>query len=134
MLRCCMHCNHTGNFVHESGWACRKHDFWVNLNNLDSLKKVFECKDCRLDLDDLFRIGVKGYSISIEYVLKDNAHVHNDIMIYYKEGEHPRKPHVNPTSSDMVEKYVVYFNDFPVYRTHNPDVIKFIKKGFNFKV
>ena len=43
MLRCCMHCIHAGHFIHESGWSCEKHDFWVSLNNMDSLEKVFDC-------------------------------------------------------------------------------------------
>ena len=134
MLRCCMHCIHAGHFIHESGWSCEKHDFWVSLNNMDSLEKVFDCTDCQLSYEEIFRIGVKGYSISFQYVLEENSEVHNDIMVYYKQGDSGRERHVRPTSSDMVESYVVYFNDFPVYRTHHADTIKFIKKGFNFKV
>ena len=77
MLRCCKHCRHTGFFVHESGWSCSKHDFWVDLNNIEKLKKVFECVDCELSLENIFHIGVKGYSISIKYILEENSEVHN---------------------------------------------------------
>lgn len=134
MYRCCKHCNHTGHHVHEIGWSCEKHDFFVNWNDKECIEKVFECTDCRLSLNDIFKIGVYCNNISIKYVLADNSQVHNDIMVYYKEGEYPRKPHIKSTSGDMVVEYIVCFDNFPVFKTRKAENIELIKKGFNLKI
>ena len=51
VLRCCRGCKNTGYFVHESGWSCEKHDFFISINNLESLQRAFDCQDCQLNLN-----------------------------------------------------------------------------------
>lgn len=134
MYKCCRHCNHTGNHVHEIGWKCEKHDFFVNWNDKKCVDKVFECTDCRLSFSNLFQIGVYADDISVKYVLEEYSESHNEIMVYYKEGEYPRKPHVEPANKNLIVEYIVCFDDFPVFRTEDIEEIEFIKKGFNFQV
>lgn len=133
MMACCRKCKHTGSFSYESGWSCKKHDFWIGINDLESLQKAFDCKDCQLSLNDLFKIGVKCGIISINYKLVKNSHVYNNIFSYTKQGDDSGKLYVNHPTDDLVVEYTVCFDDFPVYRTTDIEMIKLIKEGFNFQ-
>lgn len=134
MLSCCRHCKYTGSFFHEIGWACKKHDFFIHMDDLESLERASHCKDCQLDLDELFRKGVKADVVSIGYVLEGNSGVHNGIHTYTRADDPTDKLYVKGTSADMVVGYVVFFDGFPVFRTNDESVVRLIKEGFNFKI
>ena len=134
MLRCCRRCKNTGYFVHESGWSCEKHGFFISINNLESLQRAFDCQDCQLNLNRLFEIGVKHDTISIKYKLIENSQRYNGIFTYTKQGDDSGKLYVEHPTDDLVVEYTVCFDDFPVYRTTDIEMIKLIKEGFNFQV
>lgn len=132
MLSCCKHCKHTGSHIHERGWSCKYHDVFISLNDLENLKKAFQCKDCELDYDHIFQTGVKCKKVSIDYVLKQPyASTHNGIHIYRKKDGDGLG--IANAPEDMVEYYVVSLDGFPVFRSDDIEKIKFIKKGLGLK-
>ena len=85
-------------------------------------------------MNKLFEIGVKHDTISIKYKLVENSQVYNGIFTYTKQGDDSGKLYVKHPTDDLVVEYTVCFDDFPVYRTTDIEMIKLIKEGFNFQV
>ena len=146
MYICCNHCKHTGSFYHELGWTCRKHDRIINLNSLESVNEMFNCKDCQLDISELLRIAKYCNTISFEYVFDEYFEVMNNMSVVIKDREKWNhgfyrnqgysftdvyKP--MEVTNDHVVGYRVLFDGFPVFYTEREDEIEFIKKGLGLQ-
>ena len=142
MYICCRHCKHTGSHYHEQGWTCNKHNRMVNLNNLESVKEMFNCKDCQLDIDNILRIAKYCNTISFEYVFDEYFEVMNNMGVVIKDSEKWNHGfyknqgysftdvyETHHVTNDHVVGYRLLFDGFPVFYTANKDEIEFIRKG-----
>ena len=118
----------------------------VNLNNLESVKEMFNCKDCQLDIDNILRIAKYCNTISFEYVFDEYFEVMDNMSVVIKDREKWNhgfyrnqgysftdvyKP--MEVTNDHVVGYRVLFDGFPVFYTEREDEIEFIKKGLGLQ-
>lgn len=140
MYRFCKHCRHTGHFIHEEGHSCRKHDFFVNINYMDTLKKMMECKDCDLTFERVLGHARYASKISFEIDFDDTFHVMNSMGTHIKKGQGDKwemRDYDSPlevydcfdVENTHVLCYRVLFDDFPVYKTTDVEEIKFFIRG-----
>ena len=142
MYICCRHCKYSGHFVHEQGHSCRLHDCFINYNNYESVKRMYECTDCKLSIDRVLELARYMNTISFEIVFDDTFHVMNNIGVvindkkewnngFVKDPIKAYKP--NRVENDHIIGYRVLFDGFPVYYCERKEEILFILKGIGIK-
>lgn len=139
MYICCSHCKHTGNFIHEVGHACRKHDKFINFNNLESMEFMFNCKDCELDIGELLRVARYMDTISFEVVFDEYFQVMNNMGVVIKDRDKWNHGFYKCSFTEVykpfdvknthVKGYRLLFNNYPVFYTENFEEILFIQQG-----
>jgi len=143
MYVCCSHCKHAGHFTHEVGHSCRKHDFFISLNNKKAVELMFNCRDCELSIGELLRIARYMNSISFEVVFDDTFHVMNNMGAYIKDKDKWNHGFYKCSFTEVYEPakvdnnhvmgYRVLFNNYPVFYTENSEEILFILTGLGLK-
>lgn len=142
MYICCRHCKHNGNFVHERGHSCRLHNCFINYNDKESVELMFNCKDCQLDISDVFSIARYCKSISVEYIFDEYFEVMNNMGVVIKDSKEwnngfykdmLKAYKVKEVTNDHVIGYKVLFDGFPVYSCERMEEINFILKGLGLQ-
>ena len=143
MYICCSHCKYVGNFIHELGHNCNKHDRFINLNKLESMEFMFNCRDCELNISNLLMVARYMDTISFEVVFDDCFHVMNNMGVVIKDSDkwnhgfykcsftEVYKP--NKVDNTHVKGYKVLFNNYPVFYTEDKSEIEFIQKGLGLR-
>ena len=140
MYRFCKHCRHTGHFVHEEGHSCEKHNFFVNLNDINAMKKMAECKDCNLGFGRILENARYASKIAFEIDFDDTFHVMNNMGTYIQANKgdkwqiHDYESPLEVYDCYDVENthvlfYKILFDGFPVYKTTDVEEIKFFIRG-----
>lgn len=139
MYICCSKCKHTGNFIHELGHNCNKHDKFINFNKHESIEFMTNCQDCELDISNLLKIARYMDTISFEVVFDEFFHVMNNMGVVIKDSDkwnhglykcsftEVYKP--NKVNNTHIKGYRVLFNNFPVFYTEDKNEIDFIQRG-----
>ena len=143
MYICCKHCKHTGNFIHEVGHNCNKHDRFINLNKQESIDFMVNCRDCELDISNLLRVARYMDSISFEVVFDEYFEVMNNMGVVIKDSDKwnhgfykcsfTEVYEPNKVNNTHVKGYRVLFNSYPVFYTEDKSEIEFIQKGLGLK-
>jgi len=140
MYRYCKNCKHTGCFVYEAGHSCELHDFFVDVNDFESIKKMFKCQDCEISIEKILQIARYASTISVQIDFDEYFQAMNNMDAYIKMGKGDQWQHnqyesplevldVHDVENDHVICYRILFDGFPVYKTKDIEEINFIMKG-----
>lgn len=142
MYICCFNCRHRTHVRHQQGHGCNYHDCWIDYNDYESAKLMYECKNCELSLPKVLELARLCKSISFEYVFDEHFHVMNDIGAYVKDEKEfnrgfvkdPLKAFgVHKVKNNHVIGYRILFNGFPVYYCERIEEIHLIMEGLGLK-